>query len=47
MKKVLTFVCAVVLCLSSCVYFVGCGKKDKGTIRLNEVTPSMAGHALQ
>lgn len=41
MKKVLTFVCAVVLCLSSCVYFVGCGKKDKGTIRLNEVTHSV------
>ena len=41
MKKVLTFVCALVLCLTSCVYFVSCGKKDKGTIRLNEVTHSV------
>ena len=41
MKKVLTFVCALMLCFSSCLYFVGCGKKDKGKIRLNEVTHSV------
>lgn len=41
MKKVLTFVCALMLCLSSCVCFVSCGKKNKGTIRLNEVTHSV------
>lgn len=41
MKKVLTFVCALMLCLSSCVCFVSCGKKSKGTIRLNEVTHSV------
>lgn len=41
MKKVLTFVCALMLCLSSCVCLVSCGKKSKGTIRLNEVTHSV------
>lgn len=43
MKKFLTFVCACLLCLSTCVCFVGC-KKDKsaeGVIRLNEVTHSV------
>lgn len=42
MKKVLTFVCAIMLCVSSCICFAGC-KKDKkpGVIRLNEVTHSV------
>lgn len=42
MKKILTFVCALALCLTSCFCFVGCKKKaQKGTIRLNEVTHSV------
>lgn len=44
MKKVLTFVCAFVLCCTSCLFFVSCGKKDdvaNGKIRLNEVTHSV------
>ncbi len=42
MKKILTFVCACLLAISSSMCFVGC-KKDKsdGTIRLNEVTHSV------
>lgn len=43
MKKIITFVCALFLCLSTCICFVGC-KKDKsanGVIRLNEVTHSV------
>ena len=43
MKKILTFVCACLLCITSCFCFVGC-KKDKsakGVIRLNEVTHSV------
>ena len=42
MKKLLTFVCAIVLSITSCICFVGC-KKDKktGVIRLNEVTHSV------
>lgn len=44
MKKVLTFVCAFVLCLTSCMFFVSCKKKDNlasGKIRVNEVTHSV------
>lgn len=42
MKKILTFICAITLCLTSCFCFVGCNKKaKKGTIRLNEVTHSV------
>ena len=42
MKKILTFVCACMLCVSSCFCFVGCKKESKkGTIRLNEVTHSV------
>ncbi|MBQ8425061.1 MAG: ABC transporter substrate-binding protein [Clostridia bacterium] len=45
MKKILTFVCAITLCLYSCLLFVGCknNKKDvsNGVIRLNEVTHSV------
>lgn len=44
MKKVLTFVCAVMLCFVSCFAFVGCKKDDdvaNGKIRLNEVTHSV------
>lgn len=42
MKKLLTIVCAMVLCITSSLCFVGC-KKDKkpGVIRLNEVTHSV------
>ena len=44
MKKVLTFVCAALLCFVSCFTFVGC-KKDSdvanGKIRINEVTHSV------
>ena len=44
MKKVLTFVCALTLCLYSCLFFVGykdTNKVKNGTIRLNEVTHSV------
>lgn len=42
MKKVLTFVCALTLCLYSCIFFVGCKEtKNSGKIRLNEVTHSV------
>lgn len=42
MKKILTFVCALALCVTSCFCFVGCKKKSqKGVIRLNEVTHSV------
>lgn len=43
MKKILTFVCACFLALSSCLWFSACKKDDseKGTIRLNEVTHSV------
>ena len=43
MKKILTFVCALTLCLYSCLFFVGCkeNKLKNGTIRLNEVTHSV------
>ncbi len=44
MKKVITFVCALALCLTSCMFFVSCKKKDdvaNGKIRLNEVTHSV------
>ncbi len=44
MKKVLTFVCAFVLCCTSCLFFVSCKKGDdvaNGKIRLNEVTHSV------
>ena len=42
MKKILTFVCACMLCVSSCFCFAGCKKESKkGTIRLNEVTHSV------
>lgn len=44
MKKILTFVCAITLCLYSSLFFVAC-KKDtdvkNGKIRLNEVTHSV------
>ena len=42
MKKIITFVCACLLCLSTCLCFVGCkDKSKKGVIRLNEVTHSV------
>lgn len=42
MKKILTFVCACLLCLTSCICFVGCkDKSEPGVIRLNEVTHSV------
>jgi len=44
MKKILTFACALLLCLYSGLFFVGCNKNSKvsnGTIRLNEVTHSV------
>ena len=42
MKKVLTIVCAILLCFVSTFTFVGCGKKEtNGLIRLNEVTHSV------
>ena len=42
MKKILTFVCACLLLLSSSLCFIGCKKKsNSGTIRLNEVTHSV------
>ena len=45
MKKVLTFVCALAMCLFSCSIFVGCKKKNDdlalGKVRLNEVTHSV------
>ena len=43
MKKLLTFVCAILLCVSSCFCFIGCkkDKKSNGVIRLNEVTHSV------
>ncbi len=46
MKKVLTFVCAIIMCLATSMAFVGC-KKNKnddvasGKIRINEVTHSV------
>ncbi len=44
MKKVLTFVCAMMVCFVSCFAFIGC-KKDSdvadGKIRINEVTHSV------
>lgn len=44
MKKVLTLVCAILMCFVSCFTFVGCKKKNNvsnGKIRLNEVTHSV------
>ena len=42
MKKLLTFVCAFLLCICSSICFVGCKKDNKnGVIRLNEVTHSV------
>lgn len=43
MKKVLTFVCAFVMCFASCTMLVSCKKDDvaNGKIRLNEVTHSV------
>ena len=44
MKKILTFVCAITLCLYSSLAFVACkgnSKASAGTIRLNEVTHSV------
>ncbi len=42
MKKILTFVCAFVLCFASCICFVSCKKEPaKGKIRLNQVTHSV------
>ncbi|MBR7172317.1 MAG: ABC transporter substrate-binding protein [Clostridia bacterium] len=44
MRKVITFVCALMLCFVSCFTFVGCKKDNKvtnGKIRLNEVTHSV------
>ena len=42
MKKLLTFICAFILVISSSICFVGCNKKSKsGVIRLNEVTHSV------
>lgn len=42
MKKVLTTITALILCVFSCVMFVGCKKKSEpGLIRLNEVTHSV------
>ena len=44
MKKLLTFVCALLFCLMSSIAFVGCKKKNdvaNGVIRLNEVTHSV------
>ena len=43
MKKLLTFVCAILLCVSSCFCLIGCkkDKKSNGVIRLNEVTHSV------
>lgn len=41
MKKVLTFLCALCLCVCSCVMFVGCGEKGNGKVRINEVTHSV------
>ena len=44
MKKILTFVCAITLCLYSSLFFVACKSNKKlnsGTIRLNEVTHSV------
>lgn len=42
MKKIITFVCACLLCFSTCLCFVGCKKESKkGLIRLNEVTHSV------
>ena len=44
MKKVLTLVCALLLCFVSCFAFIGCKKKSNvsnGVIRLNEVTHSV------
>ncbi len=44
MKKVLTFVCALIMCLSSGLLFASCKKSNNlanGVIRLNEVTHSV------
>jgi NitT/TauT family transport system substrate-binding protein len=41
MKKILTFICVFVLCLSSSLCFVSCDNSTKGKIRLNEVTHSV------
>lgn len=44
MKKVLTIICAFVLCLSTSLCFTACGNKSEassGKIRLNEVTHSV------
>ncbi len=42
MKKILTLVCALALCITSCFCFVACkDKSKKGVIRLNEVTHSV------
>ena len=41
MKRVLTFLCAICLCICSCTMFVGCGEKSNGKVRINEVTHSV------
>lgn len=41
MKKLLTIVCAFMLCALSCVTFVGCNDSSAGKVRINEVTHSV------
>ena len=40
-KKLTLIVVAVLLCCSTCFLTIGCGKDDKTTIELNEVTHSI------
>lgn len=40
-KKLSLMACSLVLCLTACLIFVGCGSSDPNRIRLNEVTRSI------
>lgn len=41
LKKLSLIVCSLVLCLTACFIFVGCGSSNANNIRLNEVTRSI------
>lgn len=41
MKRILTFVCAIALCVTSCLCFSSCKKSDSDTLKVNEVTHSV------
>lgn len=40
-KKLSLMACSLMLCLTACLIFVGCGNSDPNKIRLNEVTRSI------